>query len=303
MLRITNETFSCEISDLLDREITAASVTDDTLTLETKEGVFIFSHRQKCCEDVHIESIVGDLNDLVGQTILKAEVSKSFEAPSDITYADGETPDSETWTFYKLASIKGYVDIRWFGSSNGYYSEEVEITFKPKIKLPPVVGAIWNQSLNGVIGREGKIPDELVNDLKFFAEQTKGSTVIMGRKTWESLPVKPLPGRINVVLTSNKDYEVPDGVEVISALEELDVKTEALFFIGGENIYRLGAPYYNKLCFTVNFSVIVGDAFVPNFKVMKGSGGTWAPVFNDIVKDGEKIAAIVILEKEEEVNF
>ena len=252
---------------------------------------------------MHIESIVGDLNDLVGQKILKAEESRSSEPPSDITYADGETPDSETWTFYKLASIKGYVDIRWFGSSNGYYSEEVEITFKSKIKLPPVVGAIWNQSLNGVIGREGKIPDELVNDLKFFAEQTKGSTVIMGRKTWESLPVKPLPDRINVVLTSNKDYEVPDGVEVISALEELDVKTEALFFIGGENIYRLGAPYYNKLCFTVNFSVIVGDAFVPNFKVMKGSGGTWAPVFNDIVKDGEKIAAIVILEKEEEDVF
>lgn len=303
MLRITNEIFSCEISDLLDREITAASVTDDTLTLETKKGVFIFSHQQQCCEEVYIESIVGDLNDLVGQKILKAEESRSSEPPSDLTHAEGKKFASETWTFYKLASIKGYVDIRWFGSSNGYYSEEVEITFKPKIKLPPVVGAIWNQSLNGVTGREGKIPDELVNDLKFFAEQTKGSTVIMGRKTWESLPVKPLPSRINVVLTSNKDYEVPDGVEVISTLEELDVKTEALFFIGGENIYRLGTPYYNKLCFTVNFSVIAGDAFVPSFKVMKGSGGTWAPVFNDIVIDGEKIAATVILEKEEEDVF
>lgn len=74
---------------------------------------FFMYHSQDCCEDVYIESIVGDLQDLIGNPLLLA----SEEVSSD---------NCPTWTFYKFATIKGYVDIRWCGESNGYYSESVD---------------------------------------------------------------------------------------------------------------------------------------------------------------------------------
>jgi hypothetical protein len=85
---------------------------------------YVMYHPQDCCENVSIESITGDLQDLVGNPILLAEEATSSENPENAPVK--EYPDeSFTWTFYKLATIKGYVDIRWYGSSNGYYSESV----------------------------------------------------------------------------------------------------------------------------------------------------------------------------------
>lgn len=85
----------------------------------------LLHHQQECCEDVRLEEVVGDLNDLVGSPLLQAEevAEEEPEAPEDRDYG---YIDSYTWTFYKFATIKGTVTLRWFGESNGYYSEEVD---------------------------------------------------------------------------------------------------------------------------------------------------------------------------------
>jgi hypothetical protein len=83
-------------------------------------------HEQDCCEDVYIEDIIGELDDLVGAPILMAEEVTEGSHQKNATAPAWEGDDSYTWTFYKLATAKGYVTIHWYGSSNGYYSESVD---------------------------------------------------------------------------------------------------------------------------------------------------------------------------------
>lgn len=97
----------------------------------TDGSKLIMYHMQNCCESVWIESVVGDFNDLIGVPLLKAEeaTDKGGAGRPDSREDDGHWHSSTTWTFYKFASIKGYVDMRWCGSSNGYYSESVDLEF------------------------------------------------------------------------------------------------------------------------------------------------------------------------------
>lgn len=104
-------------------------ILSDILIDEDKENVTFITidgekykmyHEQDCCEDVRIESIDGDMEDLLGSVIMHAEeVTQEGHAGGD---------DTATWTFYKISTNKGGVTIRWYGVSNGYYSEEVSFS-------------------------------------------------------------------------------------------------------------------------------------------------------------------------------
>lgn len=109
------------IAELIGKTMKSVKNLDgEELIFTTTEGrVFKFYHDQYCYENVRIEDITGDLADLVGEPILMAE-EVSSEQSTKANY------DTQTWTFYKFATRKGYVDVRWLGESNGYYSERVD---------------------------------------------------------------------------------------------------------------------------------------------------------------------------------
>ena len=100
---------------------------DELVFIMSDGGEFVFSHDQDCCEQVYIDDVSGDLADLVVLPLLQAEeaVARSGDAGGPEVDKWG---DSSTWTFYKFATEKGRVNVKWIGSSNGYYSESVDLT-------------------------------------------------------------------------------------------------------------------------------------------------------------------------------
>lgn len=115
------------VSELIGKTLASVeNINDVEIVFTTIDGErYRLLHYQDCCENVTVEDVIGDLSDLVGAPILMAE-----EATNDREHPEGVEPDfcddSFIWTFYKFATIKGYVTIRWFGTSNGYYSESVD---------------------------------------------------------------------------------------------------------------------------------------------------------------------------------
>jgi len=98
---------------------------------------------------------------------------------------------------------------------------------------------IWAQDQNGGIGKGGRLPWYIPEDLKNFKKLTLNSTIVMGRKTWESLPIKPLPERRNVVLSSNSITDVENYNSVQQCMETLyKDEVKKIFIIGGAQIYR-----------------------------------------------------------------
>ncbi|RAU16845.1 dihydrofolate reductase [Nitrincola tibetensis] len=138
------------------------------------------------------------------------------------------------------------------------------------------ISIIVAQSTNRVIGRQNKLPWYLPEDLKYFKRITQGKPIIMGRKTYESIG-RPLPGRLNIVITRSATYQ-PLGVKVVNSLEAaielaehqalIDGVDEALV-IGGAEIYQQAMSLAERLYLTQVHAEIEGDAYFPEINAQK----------------------------------
>ncbi len=148
---------------------------------------------------------------------------------------------------------------------------------------------------NGELGKDGELVFRLPGDMKYFREVTRGHRVLMGRKTWESLP-KKLPGRVNIVLSRRMD-EVKRGEAgpdlIIGDLEEFAERhkdsEEEIFVIGGGMVYREMLKYAKKLYLTEVLAEAEADVFFPEFEKEK-----WRrKIINEGEDDGIKYAFVV----------
>ena len=116
---------------------------------------------------------------------------------------------------------------------------------------------------NFVIGANGDLPWHLPADLQHFKEITSGGTIVMGRKTWESIG-RPLPNRLNIVITRQTNYKA-SGATVVSSIDEgIKVsKNNRTYIIGGGEIYRVALPLATKLHITQIHTTIEGDTYFP----------------------------------------
>jgi dihydrofolate reductase len=122
---------------------------------------------------------------------------------------------------------------------------------------------------NRSIGKNGQLLWQIPEDMRHFRETTRGKAVIMGRKTWESLPAafRPLPGRHNIVLTRDRDYRAA-GADLCHTLDDALAfadKHEEIFVIGGEELYRQALPLAKRMYLTEVAESPDGDVFFPEF--------------------------------------
>ena len=121
-------------------------------------------------------------------------------------------------------------------------------------------------SENRVIGRNNAIPWHYPADMKHFRRVTRGHAVVAGRKTYETFQTRPLPRRLNFVLTRNRDYAVAEGVVVCTSLAEVLRRargSEKLFVLGGAQIYALALPLADEMILTHLPIKVEGDAYFP----------------------------------------
>lgn len=123
---------------------------------------------------------------------------------------------------------------------------------------------------NNVIGKENKIPWYIKEDFKLFKEHTSGHVIIMGRNTWESLPIKPLPNRVNIII-SKKLKKAKESEIILDSIDEAIMYTKRfypdkkVFLIGGSSIYREGLEKANYMFLSHVKKEYEGDTFFPEF--------------------------------------
>jgi dihydrofolate reductase len=156
------------------------------------------------------------------------------------------------------------------------------------------VALIWAQAHDRVIGAAGVMPWHLPEDLKHFRELTGGGPVVMGRRTWESLPerFRPLPGRANVVVTRNAGFDAP-GATVVHSLDdalretaadaEADPAADTVWVIGGAQLYGQALPVADRVEVTELDLAVAGDTVAPELgPEWHGEPGPWLAAENGI---------------------
>lgn len=133
-----------------------------------------------------------------------------------------------------------------------------------------LISLIAAVSENGVIGKDNKLPWHLPADLQFFKKTTLGHPIIMGRKNFESIG-RALPGRTNIILTRNKNFQAAENCIKAGSLQESfeiakETKTDECFVIGGAEIYKEALPFCQKLYITRVRGIFEGSAFMPEFE-------------------------------------
>lgn len=127
-----------------------------------------------------------------------------------------------------------------------------------------MINLIWAEARNRVIGAGGGIPWRIPGEQALFKRRTMGSTVVMGRGTWESLPParRPLPGRRNVVLSRDPGF-VAEGAETAGSVDEVLAKYDDVWVIGGAGVYEAFLPYADLVVRTEIDLAVDGDTFAP----------------------------------------
>ena len=118
-----------------------------------------------------------------------------------------------------------------------------------------------------VIGIDNTLPWKLPNDMKWFRQQTMGKPIVMGRKTFESFGAKPLPGRSNIIITRDKNYQAVDCIVVHSIDEAIDAAGDVaeIMIIGGASFYEQMLPRADRLYLTFVHTKVDGDAWFPDW--------------------------------------
>lgn len=137
----------------------------------------------------------------------------------------------------------------------------------------PRISVIFARARNGVIGKDGRMPWHLPEDLAHFKQTTGKSPVLMGRKTWESLPARfrPLPGRRNIVISRQADWQAEGAERAASLHDAIALCTDApdIWVIGGGEIYRQAVPLAQRAVVTEIDRDFDGDTYAPEL------GGGW----------------------------
>jgi dihydrofolate reductase len=151
-----------------------------------------------------------------------------------------------------------------------------------------IVSLVYAQSKNGVIGADGGLPWRIPSDLKRFKEITMGKPVIMGRKTWDSLPRKPLPGRRNIVVTRQRGFQA-DGADIATGADEamrLAGDVPEVCVIGGGEVYLMFLAKAQRVYLTEVDVDVTGDTHAPILDPMQ-----WRVVSREPQVRGERDSA------------
>jgi dihydrofolate reductase len=159
----------------------------------------------------------------------------------------------------------------------------------------PPITVVVARAQNGVIGRGGTLPWHIPADLKHFKALTMGSVMVMGRKTFESLPGL-LPGRRHIVLTRDQGW-VAEGAEVAHSVDEAlrIAGGERVSVIGGGDIFRLFIPFADRIELTEVLADIEGDTFLPHPRQSGAWRETW--IEEHLAEDGRPPFRFVTLER------